>query len=77
MAVDPPSFRVCTYKEASNVIGKLSEIYKGETQRIPQDILSVARLALKSSIDRLTPYIYSGSHWDKHLDIFNNVSIEN
>jgi hypothetical protein len=35
MEVDPPTFRICTYQEASLLIDKLLEIYEGVNKKPP------------------------------------------
>jgi hypothetical protein len=35
MEVEPPTFRICTYKEAALLIGKLLEIYVGGEMKLP------------------------------------------
>ncbi len=48
--VDPPSFRICTYKEASDLIKMLIKLYANEKDKIPFDIINNLKKSMKVSI---------------------------
>lgn len=58
--VDPPCYRLCTYSEAIDLIRKLIVLYSPIGPQLSIDIIHALRAALKTSIHRITPYLYGG-----------------
>jgi hypothetical protein len=58
--VDPPNFRICTYKQAAKVFLHFIKLYENEDIQLPKEIIIESKRALKTAISRITPYMYGG-----------------
>lgn len=48
MCTDPPAYRICTYKHCAEVISGFWRIFKDmEPSKVPQEIIALAKKALK------------------------------
>ena len=68
--MDPPCYRICTYLEARDLTKKLSTFYSPKDFPLSADIVSALKNAVKISIDRITPYLYSSKEWERSLTLY-------
>lgn len=71
---DPPNLRICTYKQAAKVFLHFVKLYENEEIEIPKELVNEARKGLKTSISRITPYLYGGKYWAKVVEIYLVIS---
>ena len=71
--VDPPCFRICTYAESKSLAIKLLDLYCSPELPLPSDLLYHLKLALKTSIERITPYLF-GKKWEQSLSVYYQIS---
>lgn len=61
---------MCTYVEASDLLKKLLEFYKINDLPLSEDVLSALKLGLKTTIDRVSPYLFSGKEWENVMTMY-------